>query len=161
MDHFDIKRTKNQTNKQTKTVRSQFQQQWSVTYLQQCWQNICSFELASLYTDVVLFFFLVVVLLAREWSERERKKNKKKTSFSCFQRCLQTFYFILPSPLPLALAVNKSPSVFTFITPVRRIIPWVPEVFLACGVNFRCLPKADKSSVVGRSQELDRNRKPR
>ena len=32
----------------------------------------------SLYTDVVLFFFLVVVLLAREWSERERKKNKKK-----------------------------------------------------------------------------------
>ena len=115
----------------------------------------------SLYTDVVLCFFLVVVSLARQWSERERKKNKKKTSFSCFQRCLQTFYFILPSPLPLALAVNKSPPVFTFITPVRRIIPWVPEVFLACGVNFRCLPKADTSSAVGRSHELDRNLKPR
>ena len=91
--------------------------------------------------------------------KRAREKEKyKKTSFSCFQRCLQTFYFILPSPLPLALAVNKSPSVFTFITPVRRIIPWVPEVFLACGVNFRCLPKADTSSAVGRSHELDRNR---
>ena len=28
-------------------------------------------------------------------------------------------------------------------------IPWVPEVFLACGGNFRCWPKADTSSAVG------------
>ena len=47
-------------------------------------------------------------------------------------------------------------------------IPWVPEVFLACGGNFRCWPKAETSSAVGRSHErrsrekrLDRNRKPR
>ena len=26
---------------------------------------------------------------------------------------------------------------------------WVPEVFLACGGNFCCWPKADKSSAVG------------
>ena len=32
-------------------------------------------------------------------------------------------------------------------------IPWVPEVFLACGGNFRCGPKADTSSAVGRSRE--------
>ena len=25
-------------------------------------------------------------------------------------------------------------------------VPWVPEVFLACGRNFRCWPKADTSS---------------
>ena len=29
----------------------------------------------------------------------------------------------------------------------------VPEVFLACGGNFRCWPKADTTSVVGRSHE--------
>ena len=33
------------------------------------------------------------------------------------------------------------------------LIPWVPEVFLACGGNFRCWPKADTSSAVGRSHE--------
>ena len=32
-------------------------------------------------------------------------------------------------------------------------LPWVPEVFLACGGNFRCWPKADTSSAVGRSHE--------
>ena len=32
-------------------------------------------------------------------------------------------------------------------------VPWVPEVFLACGGNFRCWPKADTSSAVGRSRE--------
>ena len=32
-------------------------------------------------------------------------------------------------------------------------VPWVPEVFLACGGNFRCWPKADTTSVVGRSHE--------
>ena len=30
-----------------------------------------------------------------------------------------------------------------------RTIPWVPEVFLACGRNFRCWPEADISSAVG------------
>ena len=37
-------------------------------------------------------------------------------------------------------------------------VPWVPEVFLARGGNFRCWPKADTSSAVGRSHEPDRNR---
>ena len=27
-------------------------------------------------------------------------------------------------------------------------LPWVPEVLLACGGNFRCWPKADTSSAV-------------
>ena len=30
---------------------------------------------------------------------------------------------------------------------------WVPEAFLACTGNFRCWPKADTSSVVGRSRQ--------
>ena len=47
---------------------------------------------------------------------------------------------------------------------------WVPEVFLACSGNFRCWPKADTSSAVGRSREKNLakperktslNRKPR
>ena len=33
------------------------------------------------------------------------------------------------------------------------MVPWVPEVFLACGGNFRCWPKADTSLAVGRSHE--------
>ena len=43
--------------------------------------------------------------------------------------------------------------------PVRYVtlrcnnVPWVPEVFRACGGNFRCWPKADISSAVGRSHE--------
>ena len=28
-----------------------------------------------------------------------------------------------------------------------------PEVFLACGGNFRCRPKADRASAIGRSHE--------
>ena len=32
-------------------------------------------------------------------------------------------------------------------------LPCVPEVFLACGGNLRCWPKADTSSAVGRSRE--------
>ena len=30
---------------------------------------------------------------------------------------------------------------------VANTLPWAPEVFLACGGNFRCWPKADTSSV--------------
>ena len=37
-------------------------------------------------------------------------------------------------------------------------VPWVPEVFLACGGNFRCGPMADTSSAVGRSREKTLNR---
>ena len=159
MDHFGIKRTKNQTNKQTKTVIAV-----STTVISNISSTMVTKYLqfrTSLYTDIVLFFFLVVVLLAREWSERERKKNKKKLVSVVSKDCYRPSILFYLHPYPFALAVNKSPSVFTFITPVRRIIPWVPEVFLACGVNFRCLPKADTSSAVGRSHELDRNRKPR
>ena len=28
-------------------------------------------------------------------------------------------------------------------------LPWVPEVFLACGGNFRCWPKADTLTETG------------
>ena len=38
-------------------------------------------------------------------------------------------------------------------------IPWVPEGFLACSGNFRCWPKADTSSAIGRSHERRSNRK--
>ena len=41
--------------------------------------------------------------------------------------------------------------------PVVSFAAGVPEVFLACGGNFRCRPKADTSSALGR----ERNRKPR
>ena len=37
-------------------------------------------------------------------------------------------------------------------------ISWAPEVFLAYGGNFRCWPKADTSSVVGRSHTETGNR---
>ena len=40
-----------------------------------------------------------------------------------------------------------------FLTTDERYVPWVPEVFLACGGNFRCWPKADTSSAVDRSHE--------
>ena len=31
-------------------------------------------------------------------------------------------------------------------------LPWVPEVFLACGGNLLCRPSADTSSAVGPSR---------
>ena len=37
--------------------------------------------------------------------------------------------------------------------PAHFLLPWVPEVFLACGGNFRCWPKTDTSSAVGRSHD--------
>ena len=66
MDHFGIKRTNNQTKKQTNKKLSdrsfnnsdQYISPTMVTKYLQFW--------TSLYTDVVLFSFLVVVLLARE-----------------------------------------------------------------------------------------------
>ena len=42
---------------------------------------------------------------------------------------------------------------FQFLLGVKMALPWVPEVFLACGGNFRCWPKANTSSAVGRSRE--------
>jgi len=36
-------------------------------------------------------------------------------------------------------------------------LPWVSEGFLACGGNFRCWPKADTSSAVGRRHERRRS----
>ena len=48
---------------------------------------------------------------------------------------------------PRRLSVDRKSPYFGFK------IPWVPEVFLACGGNFRCWPKADTSSAVGRSHE--------
>ena len=33
------------------------------------------------------------------------------------------------------------------------LLPWVPEVSLLCGGNFRCWPKADTSSAVKTSQK--------
>ena len=38
-----------------------------------------------------------------------------------------------------------SPQEFSRI--FKRLPTWVPEVFLACGRNFRCRPKADTSSA--------------
>ena len=36
---------------------------------------------------------------------------------------------------------------------VMIALPWVTEVFLACGRNFSCWPKAETSSAVGRIHE--------
>ena len=47
------------------------------------------------------------------------------------------------------LTVNLIP--LCLLTRAECGIPWAPEVFLAYGGNFRCWPKADTSSVVGRS----------
>ena len=38
------------------------------------------------------------------------------------------------------------------ITREKITLPWVPEVFLACVGNFRCWPKADTSSALGRGR---------
>ena len=41
-------------------------------------------------------------------------------------------------------------------------VPWVPEVFLACGGNFRCWPKADTSSAVPKPETaLEKSLAPR
>ena len=47
------------------------------------------------------------------------------------------------------LTVNLIP--LCLLTRAECGIPWAPEVFLAYGGNFRCWPKADTSSAVGRS----------
>ena len=49
---------------------------------------------------------------------------------------------------------NLSVISLSVVMTARLLIRWVPEVFLACGRNFRCWPKADTSSAVGRSHEF-------
>ena len=51
------------------------------------------------------------------------------------------------------MELGSDPLVAIFLM-MRSDLPWVPEVFLACGGNFRCWPKADTSSAVGRSHEF-------
>ena len=41
---------------------------------------------------------------------------------------------------------NLSVISLSVVMTARLLIRWVPEVFLACGRNFRCWPKADTSS---------------
>ena len=70
------------------------------------------------------------------WEEGERK----------VRICpLLSSSFFLSSAFPLPL----SPFIYSLFI----LLPWVPEVFLACSGNFRCWPKADTSSAVGRSHE--------
>ena len=40
-------------------------------------------------------------------------------------------------------------------------VPWVPEVFLARGGNFRCRPKADTASAVEPETALEESLAPR
>ena len=51
----------------------------------------------------------------------------------------------------MSLLTHSSMFMFHCFIVTSSAVPWVPEVFLACGVNFRCWPKADTSSAVGRS----------
>ena len=55
---------------------------------------------------------------------------------------------------------------YCFLLPAllfRRIVPWVPEVFLACSGNFRCWLKADTSSKTWQKPEtaLEKSLAPR
>ena len=56
------------------------------------------------------------------------------------------------------ISLNNKERLSLFNKQISKVItgnriPWVPEVFLAGGGNFRCWPKADTSSAVGRSHE--------
>ena len=53
---------------------------------------------------------------------------------------------VLPHKSQLLWGVNSIPM-------AASQLPWIPEVLLACGGNFRCWPKADTSSALGRSHE--------
>ena len=67
--------------------------------------------LASLYTDVALFSFRSFRKHRRAW--KARKKNKHDSDWSIF---------FLPHYYPLALAVNKSPAAFIFLSHARRTL---------------------------------------
>ena len=64
--------------------------------------------------------------------------------------CLSKIFF----PVFKFLFIFSLPLTFTLLAapywPLAFLIflLWVPEVFLACGGNFRCWPKADTSSAV-------------
>ena len=46
---------------------------------------------------------------------------------------------------------GKNPSpLLAVLFSCLHLLPWVPEVFLACSGNFRCWLKADTFSAVGR-----------
>ena len=51
------------------------------------------------------------------------------------------------------IAVETKGGSVLYFSQDKHKLPWVPQVFLACGGKFRCWPKADMSSAVGRSRE--------
>ena len=58
------------------------------------------------------------------------------------------FFFLCWLLLTLLLSLLRNLSYFSscwHLSHSHSWLPWVPEVFLACGGNFRCWPKADTS----------------
>ena len=82
------------------------------------------------------------------WTKRECKRICAERSPSYVLRHIRFPY----------VASLKSLNQFLVLQYPGSSVYRVPEVFLARGGNFRCWPKADTSSAVGRSHEPDGNR---
>ena len=106
-----------------------------------------------LFLFLFLFFFpqgLESTEFNRSFRDKRRANNHFFSLFLLFfDVTLSGFRSLLLEQRLLLWALNLLKNLSE-----SRTLPWVPQVFLACGVNFRCLPKADTSSALGRSKDL-------
>ena len=95
-----------------------------------------------------VFAFKVKISIILKMIEMKQSVNEAKLTGLCARDCATIQQDPHGFDFKICLRTRRSCRVITIN------VPWVPEVFLACGENFRCWPKADTSSAVGRSHEL-------
>ena len=77
-----------------------------------------------------------------------------RSLFTCLSVCSWRDFVAVTRPCYMSQGVPR--MILTLVTRpgLLNTIPWVSEFFLVCDGNFRCWPKADTSSAVGRSHEF-------
>ena len=74
------------------------------------------------------------------------EKNESQMRTSTVVRTSPRIFFLqYPDACDQASTI-KHPEVTIFEITASLSLPWVPEVFLACGGNFPCWPKAEATS---------------
>ena len=86
-----------------------------------------------------------IVCVAGVWMGREREFYAREKLNQCNE--FRTYKCPILH-LHIAQAICPPKFCITFVFHFSWVLlPWVPEVFLACGGNFRCWPKANTSSA--------------
>ena len=114
----------------------------------------------KLVIDFLFIFFpklcLITTCTIRHYRNEKGNWAEMRPAIGARRSAIGQFFSFSSSQSHKSLRKLTRPSSLLVSKVTNNWIPWVPEVFFACGGNFRCWSKADTSSVVGRSREKKR-----